>query len=241
MTDQIGNVAGPFPQWRDADWENIESKEKVLSEAAGADLGREIPVRGRYDPHIHPDRLAAADSFDDAFLEDTEEQRLCLWRQFADFVQEDGTSMRQLEPAVPPPGGAGERPRLMPEKFTGDNTRCQGGAVDGDKRVVLARAELMHGPSNKLFTGPSLAENQHRGVGGGDAADGLTDGGHCRPIPGQRAKVVTGAGLVAQISRLALEPLKVSNAGDQFRNPGISFATSGAVGLSHTDMLEREW
>ena len=56
VPDQIGNVFAAFAQRRDVDREHVQPKEQVGPEAALVHRGRQVPVRGRDDAHVHRDR-----------------------------------------------------------------------------------------------------------------------------------------------------------------------------------------
>jgi hypothetical protein len=130
VPDQVGDVFAALVQRRDVDREHVEPEEQVGAEPALAHGGRQVAVRGRDDPHINRDRLAAADPLDRALLEGAQQEDLRLLRQLADFVEEQRPPVGQLEAAGSPPGRAGEGPRLVAKQLAGDHTRGEGRAVD---------------------------------------------------------------------------------------------------------------
>ena len=71
---------------------------KVLAEAAGGDLVREVAVGGGDDAHIdlHP---AAADTLERLLLQGAHDLALRLERHVGDLVEEEGAAMRLLERA----------------------------------------------------------------------------------------------------------------------------------------------
>ena len=72
-------------------------------------------------------------------LERAQQLGLGVRAQVADLVEEEGAAVRQLEPAQPPLGGAGEGAALVAEHLGLDQVARDGGAVDGDERRAPAR------------------------------------------------------------------------------------------------------
>ena len=76
---------------------HIQAVEQVLAEQLGRHGLLEVLVRGRDDPHVDLDRLAAAHALDHLLLEHA--QQLGLERQVhvADLVEEHRALVRQFE------------------------------------------------------------------------------------------------------------------------------------------------
>ena len=72
-------------------------------------------MRGRDRAHVHGNRTAAADPFDDALLQYAQQHHLGFRGQFADFIEEDRSLMSQFKAARPSFGRAGECPGFMAE------------------------------------------------------------------------------------------------------------------------------
>jgi len=68
----------------------------------------QIAAGSRNHPHVHSQGLGAAQSLELSFLKDPEQFRLQLWRQLADFVEEDCGRVSKLEP----PNLTGQRARV---------------------------------------------------------------------------------------------------------------------------------
>ncbi len=65
-------------------------------------------------------------------------------------------------------GGAGKGARFMAEKFALDQCRRNRRAIDLDERLVVAPAGAVNGSCDHFFSRAGFAENQHRGIGGGN-------------------------------------------------------------------------
>ena len=77
--------------------------------------------------------------------------------------------MRQLELPRLSLRRAGERALLVAEQLGFEQRFGDGGAVDGDERAVVARAERVKRAREQLLAGAALPFEQHRRVGGGGA------------------------------------------------------------------------
>ena len=86
-------VLAPLPQRRDHDLDHIEPVVQVLPEAAGLYIGRQIPVGGAHDAHIH--RVSSwvePRGRTLALLDGPQQLGLHGQGQIADFVQEQGAA-----------------------------------------------------------------------------------------------------------------------------------------------------
>src|SRR5262245_38407147 len=169
--DEQRDVVLPLAQRRQADGEDVEAVVQVLAESFLLDLFEQVSVGGGDDADVHPDRGGAAHAVELALLEHAEQLHLGFRGQFADLVEEQRAAVGQLEPPLAPGDGAAEGALLVAEQLALDQAGGQGGAVDLDERLALARAGGVDGAGDQLLARARLAGDQHRGVGGGDAAD----------------------------------------------------------------------
>ena len=72
--------------------------------------------------------------------------------------------------------GVGEGPLLVAEQFALGQRFGDGRAVDGDKRLVAAAAEVMDRLGDNLLARAVFAQDQHGQVGVGHAADDRPQG-----------------------------------------------------------------
>ena len=90
-------------------------------------------MRGGDDADIDVHRLAGADALDGFFLQDAQQLGLHFEADVADFVEEQGAAVGQLEAADLVAMGAGERPFDVAEQLAFEQVGGQGGAVDLDE------------------------------------------------------------------------------------------------------------
>src|SRR5262245_26587735 len=120
VLDEQGNVFRAFAQGGQLQRKDVQSVEEVCSELAPRDGLFQISI-GRGDhSDVGADRTAASHALELAFLQDSQQRDLGLRRKLADFVQKDAPSVCELEAALPPLQGAGERALLVAEQFRGD-------------------------------------------------------------------------------------------------------------------------
>ena len=95
------NIFFPIPKGWKGETDYIQPVEEVPAESALFDLMRQIAIGGRHDPDIHMERLLASNSLNLVLLQDPKQFNLQVKRHLSDFVQKDGATMSELEPASP--------------------------------------------------------------------------------------------------------------------------------------------
>src|SRR5437773_1215606 len=101
MASQQWNIDGTVAKSRDHDGKHIQPVKEIWPEASFGNHHPEVRVRCSDDPHIHRDRLTAADTVDESVLKHPEQFGLRLERQFTDFVQKKRAAVRQLKSSLP--------------------------------------------------------------------------------------------------------------------------------------------
>ena len=66
--DEFGYILLAFVQWRNVNWDNVQSVEEVFAERAFLDFLVQIFVGGGNDAHVDLNRFVAADACDFTFL-----------------------------------------------------------------------------------------------------------------------------------------------------------------------------
>src|SRR5215472_15434588 len=115
--DQLGNVRRTFAQRRHRQRNDVEPIKKIRSEMTGFHRLLEVSVRGRNDAHVHASRAVAANWLELMFLQYAQQLDLCVGWQFADFVEEDGPAVCELEPSDPPLNRSGKGAFDMTEQL----------------------------------------------------------------------------------------------------------------------------
>src|SRR5215472_17478138 len=91
---------------------------QILAKTACLHFGRKIAVCGRNNTNVHLARLRASHWLELAFLKNAQKLGLQFERQLGNFIEEDGSTVCQLEPSSAPHGGTGERSSFMTEELT---------------------------------------------------------------------------------------------------------------------------
>ena len=113
----------------------------------------------------------AAEAFEFLFLQDAQEFGLQLERDVADFVQEKGAAIGELEAADFLVDGAGEGAAFVAEEFGFEQAGGNRGAIHFDEGALFARAEIVDGARDEFFAGAGFAEDENGAAGGRDEFD----------------------------------------------------------------------
>jgi hypothetical protein len=176
---QREDVLMPFAQRRQSQDQHGEPIEEIVAEPSLAHRRYQVAVGGCDDTHVHRSRLALTDPLDLAFLEDTQQTHLGFRRHVADFVEKKCPAVAGLEPSRTVRDSSSESAFGMPKQFRVKQVTRNRSAVHRRPRLAGAQTGRVHGPREKLFAGPRLAENQHR-VRVKRSTAGVTDHGRHR-------------------------------------------------------------
>ena len=88
--------------------EYVEAVIKVLAKTAGCDRTLQVAIGSGNHPYVRPNRVRSSNTLELPLLQDAEQRDLRLRRKFSDFVQEDCSSLGELEPAEAPLQGSGK-------------------------------------------------------------------------------------------------------------------------------------
>src|SRR5690606_9530785 len=146
-----------------------QAEHQVGAEAAGLDLGTQRAVRRGYDTNVDRDRIAAADGDHAVRLDHAQQLGLQLERELRDFVEKQGTAVRELDVARRVLDRARERAARVTEQLALEQVRGERGAVERAKRTGVARRQRVQCVRDELLAGAGLAANEHRDILGGDA------------------------------------------------------------------------
>ncbi len=182
--------------------QHVEAVEQVFAEPALRHRFLEVDVGCGQHADVDPDRLPAADALKRSFLQHPQQIGLCVERQVADLVEEDGSAIGRLEQADAAPGRPGECAALVAEQLGLHEVRRQRTAVDGDEGTAPAWGQVMQGACRQLLAGARFAGHQHRQVDRRELVEVGTDLQQCRTVPDQEVAFRTG-----WTDRLALHDL----------------------------------
>ena len=161
---QIGDVLLTFSQRRQLDLEDGKTEIQVFPELFVFDFMLQVAVGRRDDSHIDIGVFGVADLDELLVLQDTEHLGLQTIFHFSDFIQEDGSSIGFFEKSFLVLHRSGEGSGLVSEQFAFQQFLAEGGAVDGDERLVLARAGHVDGTGEYFFSGSGLSGKQDADV-----------------------------------------------------------------------------
>jgi len=99
--------------------------------------------------------------------------------EFSDFIQEDGSAIRELKLADAPLGRAGEGAAFVSEKLGLQQCLRDRSAVDLDHALRRARTVSVNGARDHFLAGSGLTLDQDRGIGRRRLADQLVELLHC--------------------------------------------------------------
>ncbi len=133
MRSEDWNIFPPCAKRRRCDHIESEAIEKIFAEPAFLCEQAQVDVRSRDDPHIGEARLAAADAFILAILDDAQKLFLNSDARCRDFVEKKRSTLGALKAPGVPLRCAGERADFMSELFAVEKFFCERGAVEFDE------------------------------------------------------------------------------------------------------------
>jgi hypothetical protein len=195
----------------------------------------QVPVGGRHDTCVGPQRLAASHALELALLEDAQQGDLDRCRQFSDLVEEDRAPGGQLEAPTAPFQCAREGALLVPEQLRGDERFRERGAVDLHHRALRPSSQWI--ARRRAPSRPRLAGDQHRRVGRRDESDPLQ---HTRSA-GEAPMIPPAAAAVAAISSRSAFVLELrSQLLDLLEGETATAVVTGPAILEDRDLVGRE-
>ena len=177
-----GDVGCAVAQRGQADGDHREPVVEVLAEAAGLDLGVEVPVGGGNQPHVHPCGLDAADPLELTLLEGAEQLHLHLDGDFSNLIEEERAPVCELEASGLGGHGTGEGAALVAEELGLHQVLGNGGAVDFNERLGAATAAFVERGRDEFLAGAALAGDEDRGGGVRDLVDDFIEVLHLRRL-----------------------------------------------------------
>ena len=121
----------------------------------------EVTVRCRDQAYVDLGCGIASNRPDLADIEDTQEFRLKFRGDVADFIQENGAAIRRFKKAAFLGKCACKCAFFVAEKFTLQETVCQGRTVNSHQGLVGALALGVYGARGEFFPGSAFTANQN--------------------------------------------------------------------------------
>jgi hypothetical protein len=155
-------------EWRDDNLDDAQPVEQVAAEPAFRDLLDEIAV-GRGDhANVYRPEPVPADAPDLSLLENAEELHLHRQRDFAYFVEQEGSAVRFFENPRAVQQGTCECTSCVPEQLALEKTLDDGPAIHSNEFVGSSQRCLVNELGETLFAYAALTDDQDGGVESGD-------------------------------------------------------------------------
>ncbi len=153
-------------QRRQRNGKHVQPVKQVLAELAFPDGVIERRIGGRDHAHVQLNLALSAQPAHAPVLQHAQQFGLRGDRHIADFVQQHGAVLRQLEASGAALDRSGEGALFMAEQLAFHERIRHGGAVDGDERSGAPRAQRMNRARGQFFSRAALAGDQHRRAAG---------------------------------------------------------------------------
>ena len=151
----------PFPQRRHVDPDDAQAVEQVLAELPFRDPLLEVGVGRGDDPDVDFLRAGLADRQHLALLEESQQLRLDVERQVADFVEEQRAADGGPQHARLIGHRAGETAAAMAEQLAVGQLARGARAVVGQEHAAVPERSGVNRPRHEVLAGAALAGDQH--------------------------------------------------------------------------------
>ena len=118
MLNKEWDVLAALAEGRQVQIDEVDAIEEVLAEGLVLHHRPQVGIRGTNHPDIRTARVAVAQHLVGLVLQHAQQLHLAGKRQFANLIQEDGATFRQLEATDAVGCGIGEGTFLMAEHLT---------------------------------------------------------------------------------------------------------------------------
>src|SRR4029078_10849253 len=142
---QLGYVVAPRAKGGYSNRKYVQAIEQIFTKPPCFDVGDQIAVGRRNDPHIHLHALAPTARLALAILQGPQQFYLRRRRQFGDLIEKQGTAVGLYEFAAVPFSGPGKGAFLVGAQDTLDERFGKGATVHGNERLRAALAAAMNG------------------------------------------------------------------------------------------------
>src|ERR1700693_1265505 len=129
MLHQERDVFGSLAQGRNENRENIQAIVKIAAKLFFQNHFFQIAMSRRHYSNVDFLRVRASQAFELSLLQDTKQFGLEFQGDVANFIQEQGTSVRELESSNLLSNSSGESSALVAKEFAFEQAGGNGGAV----------------------------------------------------------------------------------------------------------------
>src|SRR4029077_14374693 len=163
---QHQNVVLPFAKRGNLDREYVQPVVEVRAKCPVCNGGFQIAISCRYYADIDLNGLRAADAFEFTFLQHPQECNLSVQRQLADFVEENGSSVRQFKSTEATLHRPRERALFVAKEFGRNQRWCKSCAVHAHEGALRSTRSLMDGAGDQVLLSSNLSTNKKARIGG---------------------------------------------------------------------------
>src|SRR5215472_5821616 len=248
MLHEQGNILGAIVEARNADFDGVETKEKVLAEAAGQHFGAQVAVGSGNQANIDFFDFGRAHALNFAVLNDAQQLGLHLQRSLADFVEKYGAAAGVFEQAGAGVGGASERAAHVAEELAFEQRIDQRGAIADGEALFGHRAQLMKGARHEFLARAGGAADEHVGEVPGYLAGEIEDIQHGRALADDALKLRVEKELFFEAAHLRalredggqvveslLKPPEVDRLGEEVVGAALDGVDGGLNGIKAGD------
>jgi hypothetical protein len=161
-------VLWALSKWRDDNLDDAQPVKQVAAEPTFRHLLDKIAVSRGDHANVYRPQPIPADAPDLSLLENAEELHLHRQRDFAYFVEQEGSAVRFFENPRTVQQGACECTSCVPEQLALEKAFDDGPAVYSNELAGSSRRCLVNELRETLFAHTALADDQDGGVEGGD-------------------------------------------------------------------------
>src|SRR5689334_17713092 len=133
--------------------QDVQTVVQIFAKAFVLDGLFKVDVRRRQYPHIHRNRLMAANPLDVFFLQEAQQIGFQLQWQIAYFIEKQGAAVGRFYPPDLALMGAGKGPLLVTKQFGLDQMFGNRATVDRHEWLAVTLGLLMQSTGDQFFTG----------------------------------------------------------------------------------------
>src|SRR5580658_7857609 len=163
---QRQNVVLPFAKRGNLNGEYVQPVVEVRAKCPICNGDFQIAIRCRYYADVDFNGLRAADAFEFTLLQHPQECDLSVQRQLADFVEENGSSVRQFKSTEAALQRPSERALFVAKEFGRNQRWGKSCAVHAHEGALRPTRSLMDGAGDQFLTSSSFSTNKNVRIGG---------------------------------------------------------------------------
>ena len=158
MLCQQHDVVAAVAQRRHLNRKHRQTEKQIATKLTVLDRRFQVFICRSDDTHIDRNRSTSADTIHHFLLDCTQEFSLDGQRQLSNLVKKYGAAGSKFKLTLTSIARARKGTAFVPKQFVLDQRFRNGGAVDGDERMIAASGKMMDRAREELFAGARFAE-----------------------------------------------------------------------------------